>query len=76
MLTHLRADYLLGSLHQLNSAIGMMEGAHVPRYAVAGATPQSGGYKSPQGHLTSLLKPLRRDEVSIPKVLPSHSFQD
>lgn len=38
ILTHFRADHLLGSLHQLNSAIGMMEGAHVPRYAVVGAS--------------------------------------
>ena len=46
MLTHFRADNLLGSLHQLNSAIGMMEGVHVPRYGIAAAKPQSGGYKS------------------------------
>jgi hypothetical protein len=31
---HFRANCLLGNLHQLNSAIGMMEGAHVPRYVL------------------------------------------
>lgn len=60
ILMHFRANYLLGNLHQLNSAIGMMRGAHVPRYVIAAGQPQSRGYKSLQGHLTSLLKPLRR----------------